>query len=281
MIKAMEKINPVLQNKLDKLISVLKKDTAIAIALSGGVDSSLLLVAAKKYVKAKVIAVTAESVIHPDREIDDAKKTARLCKAEHYILGSREMDDNRFVQNTKDRCYICKTIVFGDIIRFALKKNISTIVHGANTDDLKDYRPGMKAADEMGIKAPFLEAGLGKSEIRELAKALKIPVWNKPAMACLATRIPYGMPITKAKIEMIDRAENVLHDFGFTACRVRHHDDLARIEVDPADFENLLAFGTREKIVSELQKIGYTYVSVDLAGYEQGKMNRSLGASDM
>lgn len=265
-----------MQKKLDRLISVLKKNDAVAIALSGGIDSSLLLAVAKKYLKTRVVAITAESLIHSKRETDDAKKMALLLKAEHYILQSEEMADDRFVQNPENRCYICKKIIFGQILRFARQQGISTVAHGANMDDLNDYRPGMKAADEMGITAPLLEAGLGKGEIRVLGKALELPVWNKPAMACLATRIPYGVPITRKKIEMIDRAESVLLELGFITCRVRHHDALARIETDPDGFKNLLDPEVREKIVSELQKIGYTYVSADLKGYEQGKMNQAL-----
>jgi uncharacterized protein len=181
-----------------------------------------------------------------------------------------------FTANTKDRCYLCKKHLMEELLKIAGRRGIQHVAHGANIDDLNDYRPGFAAAQEMGIKAPMVDAKLTKNDIRRLSKQMNLITWNKPAMACLASRIPYGTLITEKDLKMVDQAEQVLFGLGFIGCRVRMHDKVARIEVDTGDIERLIHKKTRSVIVEKLRKIGFSHVAVDLEGYRQGSLNRAL-----
>jgi uncharacterized protein len=263
-----------LRSKKNKLISILKGFKSIAVAFSGGADSTFLLAVANNVLKGNVIAITAKSRVHHARETDFAVNFTTKHGIEHVIIESNELKISEFTVNNRDRCYVCKNNLFPLMIQAASKKGIREIVHGANTDDLNDFRPGFKAALELNIAAPLIDAGLSKQDIRNLSKEMLLETWNKPAMACLATRIPYGVAITIESLKMIEEAENVLLDLGFTTCRVRHHGSLARIELTKGEFRKVINEKTRELLVKKIKNAGYPYVSIDLEGYVQGSMNR-------
>ncbi len=263
-----------LQSKKNKLISILKGFKSIAVAFSGGADSTFLLAVANKVLKGNVIAITAKSRVHHARETDFAVNFTTTHGIEYVIIESNELKIPEFTVNNRDRCYVCKNNLFLLMIQAASKKGIREIVHGANTDDLKDFRPGFKAASELNIAAPLIDAGLSKQDIRNLSKEMLLETWDKPAMACLATRIPYGVAITIESLKMIEEAENVLLDLGFTTCRVRHHGSLARIELTKGEFHKVINEKNRELLVKKIKNAGYLYVSIDLEGYVQGSMNR-------
>ncbi len=264
--------------KFKALVGALKRFDSLVVAFSGGVDSSFLLAVACQAVAGRVVAITAESPVHPVREKKAAAEFARRLGVEHLIVPSGEMQLPAFVANPQDRCYICKKHVMAQILDIASQMGISRVAHGANLDDLGDYRPGLKAAEEMAVAAPLVDAGLGKDDIRRFSRAMNLNTWNKPSMACLASRIPYGTPITRSALDMVERAEDVILGLGFRTCRVRHHGLTARIEVDSRDMQLLFEQDLREKIVVELKRIGFSHVAADLEGYVQGSMNRDLDA---
>lgn len=246
---------------------------SVLIAFSGGVDSTLLLKLSHHALNDRVVAVTMVSALQPAREREAAMEQVRTMGVRHITIHGRALEDAAFVKNDRDRCYRCKHFLFKKLLSMAQELDVAHVAHGANVDDLKDYRPGFKAADELGIVAPLLDAGLGKRDIRVLSKQLNLSTWDKPAMACLASRIPHGTSLSKKKLAMVERAEEVLHGLGFKHCRVRHHGNLARIEVSPAAFPDILTEMTAEHIVRLLRGLGYQYVSLDMEGYTQGSMN--------
>ena len=265
-----------IEEKKEKLARILSRFDKLAVALSGGVDSALLLASAYDILRNRLVAITARSPLHPEQDIADA---ARLCAdlgVSHWIVDSTELTVPDFLANTPMRCYTCKMTVFGQLLEKIRQKGIEHLAHGANADDLGDYRPGLRAARELGVSAPLMEAGLTKEEIRSLARARGLGVWNKPAMACLASRIPYGSPITIDAIGQVRQAENALGKAGFSGYRIRHHGNVARIEVLPGQMASLIADPMRERIVAELRKIGFDHVCVDLEGYVSGSLNRAL-----
>ncbi|MBW1724220.1 MAG: ATP-dependent sacrificial sulfur transferase LarE [Deltaproteobacteria bacterium] len=262
--------------KRDHLFSILKEYGSLVIAYSGGVDSSFLLAVANEALKKNLVAVTARSPVHPEWERQSATAFVRQLGVEHIIVQSREMSRLEFRSNTKDRCYFCKKYLCEDLLKIAGDRGIDHVAHGANVDDFDDFRPGFTAASEMGITAPLVDAGLTKNDIRRLSKQMNLNTWNKPSMACLATRIPYGIPITLKDLKMVEQGEQVLWGYGFTGCRVRKHGNVARIEVDTGDVQRFLDQEMRSAIVEKLRKIGFLHVAVDLEGYRQGSMNRDL-----
>jgi len=265
-----------LKTKKERLVSLLKQFEALIVAFSGGVDSTFLLAVAHETLKKNLVALTAESPIHPARENQAAAVFAQNLGVQHIVLQSREMSRPDFIANTKDRCYICKKYLLEDLLKIAKDMGIENVAHGVNVDDLEDFRPGFAAAYEMGIKAPLVDAGLNKDDIRALSKQMNLKTWNKPPMACLATRIPYGTPITEKALNMVDQAELAILSLGFTSCRVRLHGNMARIEVDPVEIERVLEKGNRSAIIGKLRGIGFFYVALDMEGYQQGSMNRVL-----
>lgn len=258
-----------LNNKKKQLVLILKELDSLMVAFSGGVDSAFLLAVAHEVLKDNVVAVTAVSQIYPAREKKKTMKFVKNYGIKHIILQSAEMSLPDFVANRKDRCYVCKKNLFEKLIKIASDIGIKYIAHGANTDDLEDFRPGLTAAREMGVVAPLIDVGLIKDDIRLLSKEMNLETWNKPAQACLATRIPYGTPITVKALEMVDQAENVLISLGFNACRVRKYENMARIEVNPKEIESISDKKIRETIVGKFRKIGFSHVTVDLEGYVQ------------
>ncbi|MBW2604832.1 MAG: ATP-dependent sacrificial sulfur transferase LarE [Deltaproteobacteria bacterium] len=265
-----------LAEKKDRLLSILKGYGSLLVAYSGGVDSSFLLAMAHEALNTKLVAVTAASPLCPEWETREAIDFAKSLGVEHMIIQSGIMHRADFISNTKDRCYLCKKYLIKEWLTIANHKGIQHVAHGANIDDLSDYRPGFAAAEEMGIKAPMVDARLTKNDIRRLSKQMNLTTWNNPPMACLATRIPYGTSITIKDLKMIEQAEQVLKTIGFTGCRVRVHDKVARIEVDPLDIERIIHPKTRSGILEKFRKIGFFHVAVDLEGYRQGSLNRAL-----
>lgn len=266
----------VARSKKENLVSHLKNLDSLLVAYSGGVDSSFLLAVAHEVLGEKVVAVTARSVIHPSREGKDATAFTGKSGLRHLVFDSEEMSLPEFVANRPDRCYHCKRHLIQALFKFAREHGIRHLAHGANTDDLKDYRPGFRAADEAGVLAPLIDAQLNKEEIRFLSKEMGLPTWDKPPMPCLASRIPYGIPITEGKLKMVEEAERFLLDQGFREVRVRHHGAVARIEVGSAEREKVMANGLRQATVDKFRKIGFEHVALDLEGYLAGKMNRAL-----
>jgi uncharacterized protein len=264
-------------SKKQALIERLKVLDSLLVAFSGGVDSSFLLALAREVLGEKVVACTATSIVYPSRESKEAMSFAKEKGAGHVIMATDAMSLPDFTANKPDRCYHCKKYLFEKLKELAAQKGIKHIAHAANLDDLKDYRPGWRAAEEMGILAPLVDARLTKEEIRFLSKEIGLASWNKPSMACLASRIPFGESITEKKLSMIQEAEGFIAGLGFTQYRVRYHGAVARIEVEPEDIHRLIDKEMRMKIVDRLIDLGFLHVSVDLEGYVSGSMNRGLG----
>ena len=266
-----------LETKIQKLKEIFQSMGRILVAFSGGVDSTLLLKVAKDTLgDGNVLAVTALSPLYPDRELVRAKRLTQEMGVRHLLIKSNELEIEEFSKNPPTRCYYCKKELFGELQDLAQKEKILFIVEGSTLDDERDHRPGRRAIQELGIRSPLKEAMFTKEEVRGLSNDLGLTTWDKPSFACLASRFPYGEEITIDKLKMVDEAENFLFGLGFKQVRVRHHGDLARIEVFPEEIERLLDGLMREKVVSHLKKIGYHYITVDLQGFRSGSMNEVL-----
>ncbi len=263
-------------DKYNKLLSILSSYGSVAVAFSSGVDSTFLLYAARSALSDRIIAVTASSGVFPKRELKEAVDYCERLGVKHLVVNVNELEIEGFAANPKDRCYLCKKELFGDFKRTAKEHGISVVVEGSNLDDEGDYRPGLRAIKELDIKSPLREAGMTKSDIRALSQHFGLPTWDKSSFACLASRFPYGENISDKKLDMVDRAEELMMQLGFKQFRVRIHGNdifLARIELLPADIARLMEDDVRNRVYAEFKKIGFTYVSLDLFGYRTGNMN--------
>ena len=249
---------------------------SVAVAFSGGVDSTLLLYTAHEVLSDKAVAVTIQSRLMPGRELDESKNFCEAHNIRQIIISVDELAIKNFSRNPPNRCYLCKKDLFTRIKSIASENNLSHVIEGSNLDDLGDYRPGLKAIDELGIKSPLREAAFTKSDVRELSRALNLPTWDKPSFACLASRFVYGETITPEKLIMVANAENLLQDLGFRQERVRIHGNIARIEITPENFSRIIDNSIRTKIYNELKNLGFSYVTLDLQGYRTGSMNEII-----
>ncbi|ADQ07240.1 PP-loop domain protein [Caldicellulosiruptor hydrothermalis 108] len=270
-------IDETLQEKYEKLKNYIKSLGSLAIAYSGGVDSTFLVKVAYDVLGDRVIAVTATSSTYPKRELNDAITFIKQIGAKHIVIESEELEIEGFNKNPVDRCYYCKKELFEKIWKVAKAHGIEYVADGSNFDDLNDFRPGMKAACELNVVSPLKVAGLTKEDIRKLSKELGLPTWDKPAFACLSSRIPYGERITKEKLSMIEKAEEYLLGLGFKQVRVRYHQDkLARIEIGKDEMEKFLDIKLIESVRNKFKELGFLYITLDLEGYRTGSMNLSL-----
>ncbi len=273
----LNELEPELRAKTEKMVAIIEEMGALLVAYSGGVDSALVLKVAHAVLgPERAAGCLAISPSIPPREITLAQKHAEEIGARLLITHTNEMEKEGYVQNSPQRCYFCKNTLFTELHDIARREGFKYIADGFNVDDQGDFRPGMRAAKELEIRSPLAEAGFGKSDIRALSKTLGLPTWNKPAAACLSSRIPYGTPVTVEALERIGKAEEVLQDMGFAGVRVRHYGDMARIEVPPSEIARFVEEGTRQQVSRSLHTIGYTYVALDLDGYRSGSLNEVI-----
>mgnify|MGYP006409733171 FL=1 len=264
------------EEKLSKLKAVVSKLESVVVAFSGGVDSTLVAKVCYDTLKDKSMADTARSETYPDFEFKESQKLADEIGIKHLVIDTSELAIEGFANNPPERCYFCKTELFGKLKEIAGEQGFLNVADGANLDDTQEFRPGLQASRELNVRSPLKETGLTKKDIREVSKFLNLPNWDKPAYACLSSRFPYGQSITEEKLSMVSEAEKYLRALGLIQFRVRHHETIARIEVLPEDIHILTNSPVREELSAKFKNIGFTYVTLDLEGYRSGSMNEIL-----
>ncbi len=262
--------------KQEQLFRRLRRLNSLLVAFSGGADSAYLAWAAHRVLGERVLAVTALSPSFSAHDRRQAESFVREVGLRHECIETREFDNPLYVANNADRCYHCKTELFSELVRLAAARGLAAVAYGANADDLRDFRPGHRAAAEYGVLAPLLEARLTKAEIRELSLRAGLSTWERPAASCLSSRVPYGTPVTVENLTRIERAENILRELGFQQFRVRAHQDLARIEIAPAELPRALHLEMARALFERIKPLGFSYVTLDLEGYRQGSLNAAL-----
>ena len=268
-----------LQEKYQALQAMLAEMGDLIIGMSGGVDSVLLSKVAQDVLGNRALAVTADSPSLPRRELKEAESMARIIGIRHLSIKTEELNDPNYAANPNNRCYFCKSELFSRLGQLAQELGFRWLAYGENLDDKGDHRPGSAAADEYQVRAPLKEAALSKDDIRQLAEYLDLPVWDKPAFACLGSRFPYGSEITRKRLQQVEVAEDLLWELGFKQFRVRHHDDIARIEVLPEQVAKLVSVADR--VTFEFKRLGYTYITMELGGYERGSMNKGSSSTKL
>lgn len=272
---------PELRAKYDRLLQILKECERVVVAFSGGVDSTFLARAAKDALGDRALLVTADSETYPASELAEARRLAEHLGLRHVVVETRELDNPEYARNAPNRCFFCKEELFTKLSPIAEREGMARLVYGANMDDLGDHRPGMEAAKRMGVRAPLIEAGFWKAEIRELSRELGLPTWEKPSFACLSSRFQYGDPITPEKLRQVEAAEALLRSLGFRQFRVRHHDRLARLEIAQEEIGRLWEDGVGDAVASRLRELGYLHVTVDLQGFRSGSANEALRVMEL
>ena len=262
--------------KIAKVRNILKDMDSVLVAFSGGVDSTLLLKVAQDVLGDRILAVTATSPTYPKKEEKEARSIAKKLKVNHRCIKTHELDNEQFIRNPSNRCYFCKKELFSRLKLIAEQEGYKHIIEASNRDDENDFRPGLQALKELAIRSPLREAGFTKKEVRQLSKKLKLPTFDKPSLACLASRFPYGQVIDHTKLSMVEQAEAYLHTLNFKQCRVRHHDSIARIEVDQKDLKRFIDPKVRARVNKKCKKLGFIYSTLDLEGYRSGSMNEPL-----
>jgi pyridinium-3,5-biscarboxylic acid mononucleotide sulfurtransferase len=262
-----------------RLREIVRSLGSCIVAFSGGVDSALVLKVATQELSERAYGVTGQSASLARRELDGVLNVVETLGAAHEVIATEELEDPDYRANPANRCYYCKHELYGKLAEIARERGAACIVDGFNLDDAQDYRPGRRAAEEFAVRSPLAEAGFSKADVRALSKQLGLEVWDKPALACLSSRFPYGTPITLELLARVERAEDAVLAAGVRECRVRHHGEIARIEVPLAELERLIQPGIREAIVAGVQAAGYRYVALDLGGYVHGSLNRALDAN--
>lgn len=272
----MKEIPKVTLSKDEKLKNILQEMGGVLVAFSGGVDSTFLLKTAHEVLGKNVLAVIASSETYPQKEREEALRLAQKFNIRYKVIETKELESSDFVNNPPQRCYFCKKELFSKLKDIAEAEGIPYVLDGSNYEDTTDFRPGTKAAEELGIRSPLKEAHLRKSEIRQLSKRSSLPTWNKPSLACLSSRFPYYTKIDTKNLKQVAKAEEYLRKLGFTQVRVRHHGQIARIEIEPPEFPKITEKKVKEAVIKNFKKFGYIYIALDLAGFRSGSMNEPL-----